>query len=192
MNLHHANLVIGGQSDAEKILDETFGSLKGSPDFFVLKYSSLGIDEARGLSESVAKSAFTGRKIYLIIPEKISIEAQNALLKTFEEPIANTYFFLVLKDAGLIIPTLLSRMQIISHLAVKPPSGEAEKFVKLSLKERLLFVKKFVDDEKNLSNFLDELLLFTRSERVFKLRLFADDRSVSSRLILEHLALVLP
>ncbi|OHA89867.1 MAG: hypothetical protein A2832_01875 [Candidatus Zambryskibacteria bacterium RIFCSPHIGHO2_01_FULL_44_22b] len=190
-NLHHANLVIGGLEEAEKLLHETFPSLKGSPDFFVFKNETFGIDEARELSQSAVRRAFTDKKVYLIASGKITIEAQNALLKTFEDPAVDTYFFLVVKGEELILPTLRSRMQVVRHLAVKPPSTDAEKFIGLSIKDRMLFVKKFVDDERNLSDFLDSLLLLTKSEQVYKFRLFADDRSASSRLILEHLALVL-
>ena len=193
-NTHHANLVIGGLEEAEKLLRETFPSLKGSPDFSVLKGETFGIDEARELSLSAARKAFGEKKVYVIAPGKITTEAQNALLKTFEDPAPDTYFFLVVKGEELVIPTLRSRMDI-RHLAVKPPSGDAKKFLELSTKDRMLFTKKFVDEENNLSDFLDELMLLLRNktglEEVYKLRKFADDRSASSRLILEHLSLVL-
>jgi hypothetical protein len=67
-----------------------------------------------------------------------------------------------------------------------------------SVKERLVFVKKFIDAEKNLSRFLDELLLELKKKgnkeelgQVYRLRLSSDDRGASPRLILEHLAIVL-
>lgn len=195
-NLHHASLVIGSVEKAQELLHNLFGSLNNSPDFFVFKPETFGIEEARQLSLGATRKAFGERKIFLITPAKITLEAQHALLKTFEDPAPNTHFFLVVKNEELVIPTLRSRMQTVQahHRAL---NMDAEKFLKLLPKDRLLFVRKFVDGEKNLSDFLDELLVALRKsgpknlETVYNLRRFSDDRSVSVRLILEHLALVL-
>ena len=172
--------------------------IENNPDFTVFRHENFGIDEARELSRLALRNAISSNKIFLIIAESITLEAQNALLKTFEDPISDTFFFLAVKDKSLIIPTLRSRMQITN---VKHPmfnintNTEAEKFLKLAPKDRLLFTKKFVDSEKNLSDFLDDLLVLLKNksgvEDVYKLRLFADDRAVSARLILEHLSLVI-
>lgn len=197
-SLHHAYLLLGDKVAAESFLLTLFEkegqSLVGSPDYFVVKDVLFGVDDARALSERAIHRAFTTRKVFFIAPERITLEAQNALLKTFEEPIANTHFFLVVREESMIIPTLRSRMKVVP-VQHSVSNKEAENFLKLSLKERLNFVKKFVDKEKNLSAFLDDLLLELRHNhevgQVYKLRLLSDDRSVSPRLILEHLALVL-
>jgi len=200
-HLHHAYLLVGDREAAEEAVLSLFEvngeKLVGSPDFFVFREALLGVDDARKLSEQAMRHAFTGRKVFLLSPEKVSLEAQNALLKTFEEPIANTHFFLVLREESLVLPTLLSRMQkvIVQGNALDKVAGE---FLKLGIKDRLNFVKKFVEKEQNLSAFLDQLLLELRKrgetkrmEAVYKLRLLSDDRGTSPRLILEHLALVL-
>jgi len=201
-NLHHANLLIGSSETAKREVLSFFRengiSLTGSPDFFLFENEVFGIDEARALSASALRRAFTGRKIYLILPEKITLEAQNALLKTFEEPVSHTYFFLALRNEEMAIPTLRSRMNIV-HLEGEAEARDAEKFLKLSAKDRLLFVKKFIEEEKNLSGFLDELLVFLKNkkaqaeeiEKVYKMRLVSDDRGASPKIILEHLSLML-
>lgn len=210
-NLHHAYLVIGNSLEAEKYLHAFFESeglkLSGSPDFFLYKEPLFGIEEARALSVSATRKAFIDKKIFLIAPEKLTHEAQNALLKTFEDPYPDTHFFLVVREEELILPTLRSRMQTVrvtrSNL-VQTGQGstlslEAKKFLSLSIADRIAFAKKFADTEKNLSVFLDNLLSLLREdnnlmksvEQVYKTRLVSDDRGVSVRLILEHLALVL-
>lgn len=161
--------------------------LLGSPDYFVYKESLFGIDEARGLSVAATKKAFTGRKIFFIAPEKITLEAQNALLKTFEDPVPDTHFFLAVRDTALVLPTLKSRMQVMT-LESTDEVGEAKIFLKLSIKERLNFAKSF---EGNLSEFLDQLLTLKRDKAIYEMRLYSDDRAASARLILEHLSLVL-
>lgn len=197
-NLHHAYLLIGDANDAEKSLHGLFENLKSSPDFFVYRDETFGVDLSRELSARALRKAFTGRKIFLIAPEKITFEAQNALLKTFEDPIAETHFFLVVRGEDLVIPTLRSRMQMIRLSGESSSLSKVEDFLKLSLKKRMDFVKKFVDKEENVSVFLDEMLSYLRSsgntsllEKVYKIRLISDARAASPRLILEHLSLML-
>ena len=198
-NLHHAYLLIGSAEEAESLLHDSFGNLIGSPDFFVFKEPTFGVDDARKVSEAAIRKAFGEKKIFFIAPEKITLEAQNALLKAFEEPIPDTHFFLCLRDDTLVLPTLRSRMVSVR---LKPETSDdkaVEKFLNMSIKDRLNFVKKFVDNEENLSVFLDDLLYYLRKgsvntsslEKVYQVRLLSDDRGVAPRLILEHLSLVL-
>ncbi len=190
-NSHHAYLLIGDKLWGRKELDNLFGpKLFGSPDFFLLEEELFGIEEARRLGELSNRKAFDQRKIFFITPKKITVEAQNALLKTFEEPIPDTHFLLLVRDEALILPTLKSRMAVL-YGKLHSSVGEVEKFLKLNLSDRLDFAKKFADDERDLSAFLDELLMLKRDKNIYKMRLFSADRTASSRLILEHLALVI-
>ncbi|MDP3763831.1 MAG: hypothetical protein Q8Q92_04325 [bacterium] len=204
-NLHHANLLLGTPEEAEFYIYSLCKSLgvklANNPDFFTFRMNTFGIDEARELSRLSARKAVTHRKIFLITPERLTLEAQNALLKTFEDPFPDTFFFLAVREEALVIPTLRSRMEICripKNLALE--SQDAEEFLSLSLKDRLLFAKKFIDEEKSLPVFLDSLLLLLRKqkqasksvENVYNVRRFASDPAVSSRLIIEHLSLVLP
>src|SRR3990167_2823232 len=173
--MHHANLLIGAPEEAESYLRslcENLGVwLPNNPDFFAFKAETFGIDEARELKLlSVRKAVGSPRhggvkKIFLITPMRLTLEAQNALLKTFEDPFPDTYFFLAVREEGLIIPTLRSRMQTIRvHRGDASVSGDAEEFFSLSIKERLLFAQRFVDEKKNLLVFLDSLLLLLKSK----------------------------
>ncbi|MFM7022946.1 MAG: ATP-binding protein [Flavobacteriales bacterium] len=60
------------------------------------------------------KSYEAFRKIIIIwLPEKMNIESSNKLLKTLEEPDANTVLLLITQDIDAILPTILSRVQLI-------------------------------------------------------------------------------
>ena len=204
-SLHHANLLLGAREEAEiylRSLCESLGvRIANSPDFFAFRMDTFGIDEARELKLLSARKAIGSKKIFFISPERISLEAQSALLKTFEDPFPDTYFFLVVGEEASIEPTLLSRMQTIrlNHRGNSSGVGEVEKFLSLPLKDRLLFAKKFVDEEENLPDFLDSLLLQLRKkertstsiESVYKMRRFALDSATLPRLVIEHLSLVL-
>ncbi|MEX2014146.1 MAG: hypothetical protein WD896_02205 [Parcubacteria group bacterium] len=203
-NQPHANLLIGASEEAEVYLralcDNSGIKIANNPDFFIFQTEIFGIDEARQLSTMAARKALGGAKIFLLIPARLTLEAQNALLKTFEDPFPNTYFFLGVREEGLVIPTLRSRMQTFRLRAnVTPRSEEAEGFLTLSIKERLLFAKSFAEGEKDLTIFLDDLLLSLRKqngkerlvESVYNVRRLVHDSAVAPRLVIEHLSLVL-
>ncbi len=201
-NLHHAYLVVGEPTHAESALHQLFSEqgvkLVGSPDYFVFKEETFGIEEARGLSAWALRRALGERKVFFIAPETITLEAQNALLKTFEEPIDHTHFFLVVPSIEVAIPTLRSRMRVVENHSSRVLDS-AQKFLTGTLKERLNFTKRFVDKEENLTQFLDKLLLLMHEKNmtitllasVSEMRHLSRQRGSSPRLILEHLSLVL-
>ena len=203
-NLHHANLLVGTPEEAESYLRSLCDSLDiklaNNPDFFAFRTETFGIDEARELRLLSTRKSITSRKIFLITPMRLTIEAQNALLKTFEDPSPDTLFFLAVREEGLVVSTLRSRMQAIRiHGNNASMSAEAEKFLSLSIKNRLLFAKSFADEEKNLSVFLDDLLCLLRKrsgmqkslEKVYNIKRSIGDSITIPRLVLEHLSLVL-
>jgi hypothetical protein len=202
-NLHHAYLVPGDE-DADALLASIFSQLgikeSGNPDFFAFRTDSFGIDEARDLGARAGRKAFGHRKIFVISAGRITVEAQNALLKSMEDPYPDTHFFVRVRGEHLLIPTLRSRMQVLRPGgSVVSNTEEAEKFLASPISDRLNFAKKFADDERAVSPFLDAVMKVLKAkqssldklDRVFTLRRFADDRSASARLLLEHLSLVI-
>ncbi len=200
-NLHHAYLILGSKTESEVYFASVLSSLglkeAGNPDFHGYRMDSFDIESAREVRDKARERPFGLKKIFLISAERFTHQAQNALLKTFEEPSKNVHFFILLNAPDLLLPTLLSRMQIVrsDHKNVVGP----EEFLRLNLKDKLKFAQKFADDEKSLSAFLDSLMSLIRTngsmdknlEKIFIVRRFTDDPSKNSRLILEHLALVL-
>ncbi len=220
-NLHHAYLILGERALSESLLVSVFEEMgvkeMGNPDFHAYRVESFDIASARALRECAMEKPFGEKKIFLISAERFTPEAQNALLKTLEEPGENMHFFILLREQDLLLPTLLSRVQIVKQNPQKSlltKSSDArergqtllaeisafpEKFMQLSPRDRLNFAKDFADNEESLPVFLDSLLRYLKSkdadyqtlDAVFKVRRFADDPSVMPRLVLEHLSLVL-
>ena len=59
----------------------------------------LELTKRRALKDAQTRGAFGGsRKIFIIGANSFTREAQNALLKTFEEPTAGTHFFLFFRE----------------------------------------------------------------------------------------------
>ena len=112
-----------------------------------LMVDSLGIDEARWLVKESANRAVSGSvHNFVVAARSMTVEAQNALLKLFEEPPAGTVFYLIVPHEGLVLPTLRSRLVRVGE------SGEDERdqggeFLRLSLKDRVDLVAKLAKDE---------------------------------------------
>lgn len=78
----------------------------------VPKKASMGIDEIREFSQNVfVKPYFGGRKIY-IFPEaeKLTPQAQNALLKLLEAPPSYALIIMIAPKEEELLPTVLSRL----------------------------------------------------------------------------------
>jgi DNA polymerase-3 subunit delta' len=74
---------------------------------------SIGVDQVREAIDRAAYRPFEGRKRVVIVDEADALlpPAQNALLKTLEEPPAASVFVLVTARPDLLLPTVRSRCQ---------------------------------------------------------------------------------
>ncbi len=76
---------------------------------------AIGIEDVRNIQKKILLKPFRGNKKAIIIDifEGISIEAQNALLKSLEEPPASTTIVISAPGKELILPTIISRCKVI-------------------------------------------------------------------------------
>jgi DNA polymerase III delta prime subunit len=211
---HHAYLLEGSRSGARNYLAnflfERGFSTDKNPDYHLFEDVSFSVDNARAIREMARNKPIGSKKVFVVLPSRFSEESQNALLKVLEEPTSDTHFFILLPTREMLLPTLLSRLEIIrlnrQETEDREYMKEAEKFLDLSKPARLAFIKKLVDKNKLeedqrvfLAPFLDALLLILKGrgakvkdiKSVYKERLYADDPAAMPKLILEHLALVL-
>lgn len=100
--------------------------LAGShPDIHVVKpeKKSIGVDEVRELIDALALRPYEGGRHIALIEQadKLTVAAQNALLKTLESPSGEAMFFLITDAPGAMLPTILSRCQTVrfSDLSVE-------------------------------------------------------------------------
>lgn len=73
----------------------------------------------------------TTERFFLISPaDAMNTAAQNAFLKTFEEPKPHYHFLLLTEHPGALLPTILSRAQIFlprkTHELDQPPTADAK------------------------------------------------------------------
>ena len=74
-----------------------------------------GIDSVRNLKRELSRKPFNSKKQTAIIFESqnLTLQAQNALLKEIEEPNPHTQIILTAPSKFSLVPTLVSRVQII-------------------------------------------------------------------------------
>ena len=119
-SLHHAYFIEGERGEVlpslHKLFYEWGVSIVGNPDYHEYIYDSFVIDRARELKHEVSMhSALGGRKYFVICWNSIISETQHALLKTLEEPTAGTHLFFIARSRSSLLPTVLSRMQVIGR-----------------------------------------------------------------------------
>jgi len=96
------------------------------------QHKEISVDQIREVQRAVALAPFEGRtRVVIIDPaDKLSEEAQNAFLKTLEEPPPNAVFVLIATQGDALLPTVRSRCALIEFGLVS--TGEIEQ----SLRER--------------------------------------------------------
>ena len=89
------------------------------------KQSNISVQEARSVLDRLSLSAVEGgwRTVVMYLPEKMNMQAGNALLKMVEEPPVGTLFLLITHAPEKVLTTISSRCL---HLRVQPLSPEAE------------------------------------------------------------------
>jgi len=136
--------------------------LRGEPVDADTRYITFGIDDAHELARRQSLATPEGTyQIYSIGAYGFTREAQNALLKTLEEPTPGSKFLLITPYPDDLLPTLRSRLHLLNlHLEVEPPSGDstsetafdAEKFLAQTPIERLKYLEKSFFDLRDESD----------------------------------------
>ncbi|MGN1401127.1 MAG: DNA polymerase III subunit delta' [Bacillus sp. (in: firmicutes)] len=88
------------------------------PDVHLIEPDGLSIkkDQIQQLQEEFSKKGMeSNKKVYILVDaEKMTVQAANSLLKFLEEPSAETTAILLTEQSQRILPTILSRCQIIT------------------------------------------------------------------------------
>lgn len=82
----------------------------------IISEEAKGIDSVRDIIAALSRKPYQSKAVSVVITEsdKLTIEAQNALLKTLEEPPGNANLFLLSENPEMLLPTVRSRCQMIS------------------------------------------------------------------------------
>lgn len=142
------------------------------PDIYYLTTeTSIGIKEIRELESKIfLRPVMASYKIVIINDaQNLTTDAQNALLKTLEEPPDYVFIILLVKDADLLLPTIISRCQII-NLAVKNKEFSEKEFAdQISLFNQLIQsrVGERLEKTAELGKTREDALLFIENSLMF-------------------------
>ena len=216
--MHHAYIYEGAQSQlgalsasAKKLFGFEAPAQGASPDVHIYAWEKLNIDEARELSLEASFKSTSGRALYVLGAGSISHDAQQALLKLFEEPQEGSVF-VVLTPPGMLIPTLRSRFVEYPEKIeeAESESASAAKFLKSAYKERSAQITAMLKDDEGAKervreflNSVEKLLHAAHGHKpspelrealgdIALVRDYLSDRSASMKMLLEHLAATLP
>lgn len=145
-NIPHALIFYGDDGIGKKRIAEGFAclmmglnSIKEHPDIYIYSAKSnkksLGIEDIRLIIEETNKKPYLSSKKIIIIDEfhKATEAAQNAFLKTLEEPNKNITIILIVENIKRVLDTIKSRCQIFNF---KPLNNEELKlFLRGKFKE---------------------------------------------------------
>lgn len=161
-------LIHGSNKKAQnkKIKDLLKGDLeylrsKDNPDLLEIEVAegkkSIGIAKVKKLIKYLHQKPFSGlyKAVVIKSAELMTTQAQNALLKTLEEPPSYAFIILCAKNKKSILPTVLSRCQLI-HLETykdlkidtEDKSNSISHVLTLSIGERLTWLDEFSKLEK--------------------------------------------
>lgn len=202
-HLHHA-YVIEDAGDTFTTIPTYVRAYVENPELYVREFATLGINDSRELIRTATMRS-VGTQIFIYKAGSLTREAQNALLKLFEEPPARTHFFLCVASVGDLVPTLLSRVHVIGSNTHSHTSARTKEFLSATAGARIALLESMIKDKDTAA--AEALLrdveheLYERKAHlqhpaalahVLQVREVLHDKGVSLKALLESTALVLP
>lgn len=205
-------LVAGGAEQIPAIKDMLSHAgleIIANPDVYVREYPSFKVEHARELRERAQTRAVHGeRRIFIIVAPTMTTEAQNALLKTLEEPPADAVFFFVVASPEALLPTVRSRVRTLSFGDIGAAEMvSASSFLRAATEKRLEMLKPLYDhgdDERDLRGATAFLAALERElaaqphkareglVAVYRARAYLFDKGSLLKSLLEQVALLTP
>lgn len=202
--LHHAYGAEGTRSVASEIRD-WIARMIPSGSVTLLPFQTFGIDDAHQLASVTKYRTGSEPQFVVVTASSITREAQNALLKLFEEPVAGVHFFLIVPSFDILLPTLLSRLFRIAVASEIATVFDAGKFLQATPTDRMAIVEKLLknsDDAEESKSSVTRMILDSiedyyatngnnaqAMEAIIFVRKYAALQGASHKMLLEYLAL---
>jgi DNA polymerase III delta prime subunit len=193
--IHHALLLFAYDISIADITLFTVGDEIQDTEF-----ESFGVHDAQQLVKSAyLRPSANSRQLFVVRAQFITLEAQNALLKVFEEPPQSTRFLLIVPRDFVVIATLLSRCEQIATANSAVENSAFDAFLASSFAERLALIDQA---QKSKDAYWQRAIkrglivyLQTNTKQLKELEYAARlllTRGASNKLLLEHVALTIP
>ncbi len=210
----NAHLVAGGATSVATLLtllQHEGITTERNPDVYIKEYAHFGVDDARELRERADLAAQGDRRVFIIVAPVMTTEAQNALLKTLEEPPGNALFFIVVPSPETLLPTLRSRVQKLALDAQRDVGAiDSSQFLAANPQKRIDMLKPLLekgeDDRRDITNIIIFLSTLERMlgamprdenlipglDAIYRARKYTGDKGSLLKPLLEQVALLAP
>jgi len=142
------------------------GEIHPDVHFVEAETATIKVEQIRKLQEEFAKSSYEkgGFKAFVIFgAEKMNASSANSLLKFLEEPNDNTLAILTTENSAMLLPTILSRVQILNFQPLA-------KDILVSQMVENGIAKTLAQDIADLSNDFADCMEKAQDENFFELR----------------------
>jgi len=168
-----AFLIIGNdpkqqEKEVEKICQKLGVALNPNhPDNLIVKpEKSIGINQIRQIKSFLVKKNWQGKGKKLVVvwqAQLMTSEAQNAFLKTLEEPPTNSLIILLVNNKSALLPTIISRCHLINLTpTASQPSVTSQtdwqELINASLDQRLKIAESIAKDREEARLWLENLI----------------------------------
>jgi len=202
--LSHSYIVYDKPIETSELIKEEIKSKLPNALIIEANYENFLVEEAKNLDREAFHSVSKDKpKILVISCFGITVQAQNALLKTFEESSENIHFFFCVPNDIQLLPTLKSRCALVYMSKAEEVGGK--KFLSMSLEKRFDYIDSLIleNNKEIVSDFLNSLeyechnnimegRADTREVRAYDAimlaREYLRDTAVSIKQILKHIA----
>ncbi|NLC66822.1 MAG: AAA family ATPase [Clostridium sp.] len=176
--LSHSHIIVGedglGKSIlVEEVSREIMGSDRDSIDIVRIRpykeKRSISVDQIREMKIEASTMPYEGsKKIFIIYnADSMSLSAQNAMLKTIEEPFKNVYFFLLSENEVNLEETIRSRCHI--HRLYPLSEEEMNKYFELNYNIKDINKDELIVKSKGIPGKLDYFMENKKEKHLFDL-----------------------
>lgn len=197
--MHHANLLVGSTEWALSQIPES--EKKFDSDVLLYTYERMSIAQVRSLIyEAGLRPVARPYRTFIIVCDSLLHEAQNALLKLFEEPNGHTIFYIIIPREDMLLPTLRSRLHLLYVEDVEPEKATFSEFLKLGYAERLALIAQKLKEEdvqwveiivRGVEQYAHEKKDMVLIKDALMLSAYVHTVGSSKKMLLEHIALTL-
>jgi DNA polymerase III delta prime subunit len=154
----HAYLLSGTD---EKAIKNKVKDLIRQENATLFEFEVKKIADTRNLSKFTNLLVSEKTAIFIKNIDQATTEALNAFLKNLEEPQENLFYILTATSSYNVLPTIVSRCQVIrvgNKKIEKEDLEKARNFLDLSIAEKLVYIKDFKQKDQALK-FIETIIL---------------------------------
>ena len=195
--MHHANLLIGNKEWALAQIPEE--ERTEGADVLIYSYERMSIANVRALIyEAGLRPVARAHRTFIIVCDSLLHEAQNALLKLFEEPNNHTLFFLIIPRENMLLPTLHSRLHILEIERGDVHTDAFGEFLNATYADRLTQITEMLKNEdsswietivRGVEQYAHEKRDAVLIKDALMLSAYVHTTGSSKKMLLEHIAL---